>query len=170
MWGKVSQEEERQQQCRRWEFWFNKQILMKRFIGWERPVKLLIVRPRANRKSEGERHRGTDEERETERERWNWLDVLCNVFQKRINKKIADPFSLSCFTKRNKKIKIHLLSCWVTQKNGWEWHCSKTIPGLILMEPSFLIMPVYWVWCSSRLYCGALVTLGLYPKHALPLN
>lgn len=43
---------------RRWEFQFNKQILITRFIGWERPVKLLIVMPEADRKN-----RGREEER-----------------------------------------------------------------------------------------------------------
>ena len=49
----------RRREGRRWEFQFNKQILITRFIGWERPVKLLIVMPEAEGKN-----RGREEERQ----------------------------------------------------------------------------------------------------------
>lgn len=50
---------------RRWEFWFNKQILIMRLIGWERPEKLLIVLPAANGQTEG---------REGRREGVGWME------------------------------------------------------------------------------------------------
>lgn len=53
---------------RRWEFWFNEQILIMRLIGWERPGKLLIVLPGVNRRTARGGRDGGRGERETEKD------------------------------------------------------------------------------------------------------